>query len=1802
MRNSLKRVLAIALAVMMLVGIIPMSTLAANVDVAETALTDVTTNYQSVVGLNVIEDAQSTLAPGVKLNEVVAFDKNGSRVEMYVTTVDTTVDTVQVYANYKDNQCSSWGLQTLSEQVAALEAKKEEPFTVVAGINASYYNTTTGKPTGAFVMEGVDVTTESEGNNYAFFAVLKDGTYMIGNKGDYSTYKGQIKEAIGGYVHIVKDGAVVSGLDKTTKYPRQTIGLTKDGKLILMTADGSQTKTVGLTYQEQAEVMLAMGCEDALHLDGGNSATFGGIREGTKEFVLINSPSGLAERAVSNTLCIVSTAVADGTFDHATISGDYEYFVPNSTYTFTAKGIDASGGPADEIPADVTWALSDPSFGTISDGKFVSNGKTGDVAIQMVQGTNVVGSKDIHIVNPTSVSFDAEDKTIPYAKSAPIVVTAMYNLNEVYSVATDYDFVIANSAAGSISGFTFTATTDETIKSTTVTATYKYVTGISDTVNITFGKGSEVLFDFENGDISDWHGVDTIYEWIDEKNAANPDAKYPVDEPLEGYSNGIDKQTSSVFLASEENGGKVKNGKYSLGFVMDHKNVTDIGGWLYNYLYYTGETKVLRDVANGMNGIRIGMWVYSPDVTNVAFRIARSTTDASGKTGISYKYMNSAYDGKSTSYATNYAIPETGWIYVYYDLTDLADNMKQTTTLYDPDNNNGTAFGTGKGGNYYPAFLQLFTGSATDTPKTMTYYIDDITIDYSDVTDDRDAPTITDARVSANVDNFAAINGQTVNNNCLSFEATVAEVEKNNATGLDYSTAKIYVDGVDVSSNAAFKCAGNTLSLTDVYLNNGKHQISFEIADKQGNYTRVSKALTVAGTATNAVVSIVGRNELGATPKAGSIYFVDINTTDASQVKSLTTTLKLDLTNKFEYENIICAEGVKAEYKYDELDRELTVTLTHDGTLTGAQTLASIPVRVWAWDEAATGVTADKQFATGAIPTINIELKSVYGSVVYADGTLDANYICGFYGSMNVATELDNKTAWHKHTAEAVADKAATCTASGYKGRTYCDECKSVVDWGKTVPATGHKYEIGEDSIFDCSVCGEKYTGVFDGKDYVDGVLMDGWVGDSYYLDGEKLTGVQKVEGYYYDFGEDGVCDGKVKYTGLFSDGEVYRYSKLGVLASGWQIIDSDWYYFEATTMAAAVGELKLGTVTYEFEETGRLAAGVWVPTLFGLRYYYGPDYHRNGWQTIAGKDYFFENGVRLENGWQLLFESQRYVNWYFFNEDGTCDKSVKPENGFYTDRNGLAYAKDGCGLQGVQLVDGTYYYFNNHGYCESGTKYGYVFGEDYKAVTGILETNNGLVYYKNGKPYLAGLIEIDGDYYFVNGSNGEVCVNEETYVWQGNGIVPESTREFGADGKMLNGIVERDGKYYYYDMGQPKAAGLVEVDGAYYFANGADGEICVGKSTYVWQGNGIIPESTREFGADGKMLNGIVEKDGTLYYYENGKTKMAGLIEIDGAYYFVNGSNGEVCVNKRTYVWAPNGIIPESNREFGADGKMLDGIVEKDGTLYYYVMGNPKTAGLVEVDGALYFANGSNGEICVNKRTYVWQGNGIIPESNREFGADGKMLDGIVEKDGTLYYYVMGNPRVAGLVEVDGALYFANGSNGEICVDKTAYVWEGNGILPEATYTFGADGKMLEGIVEKNGTLYYYEDGKPSTAGLIEIDGAYYFVNGSNGEVCVDETVYVWQGNGIVPESTREFGADGKMLDGFITREDGIYYYEMGKPGKLGLFEYEGDYYFVKSGDGLIVTNQRYYAWETNGLSMEMNYTFDEAGRVVGY
>ena len=235
--------------------------------------------------------------------------------------------------------------------------------------------------------------------------------------------------------------------------------------------------------------------------------------------------------------------------------------------------------------------------------------------------------------------------------------------------------------------------------------------------------------------------------------------------------------------------------------------------------------------------------------------------------------------------------------------------------------------------------------------------------------------------------------------------------------------------------------------------------------------------------------------------------------------------------------------------------------------------------------------------------------------------------------------------------------------------------------------------------------------------------------------------------------------------------------------------------------------------------------------------------------------------------------------------------------------------------------------------------------------------------------------------------------------------------------------------------------------------------------------------------------MNGI--HDAILY--KNGRRASEGLYCIDGEYYLAN-YKGEFVSNGKYYASTTYCDLPVGNYSFDVEGKMLNGVENIDGTLYLYKNGRTVSEGLFEVDGEYYYATWG-GKLKVNGRYYAGITYCDLPVGNYSFGADGKMLNGVEDVDGTLYLYKNGTTVSEGLFKVDGEYYYATWG-GKLNVNGKYYVSTIYCDLSKGNYTFGADGKMLNGFVTKDDGIYYYENGNTPAPKMIFIDGYYYYVS----------------------------------------------------------------------------------------------------------
>ena len=72
------------------------------------------------------------------------------------------------------------------------------------------------------------------------------------------------------------------------------------------------------------------------------------------------------------------------------------------------------------------------------------------------------------------------------------------------------------------------------------------------------------------------------------------------------------------------------------------------------------------------------------------------------------------------------------------------------------------------------------------------------------------------------------------------------------------------------------------------------------------------------------------------------------------------------------------------------------------------------------------------------------------------------------------------------------------------------------------------------------------------------------------------------------------------------------------------------------------------------------------------------------------------------------------------------------------------------------------------------------------------------------------------------------------------------------------------------------------------------------------------------------EVKNGIVSEGGKLWWYVDGVKTYAGLMLIDGDYYYAR-SSGEILTNTKYWISKTNDLLPAAYYSFGADGKMIN-------------------------------------------------------------------------------------------------------------------------------------------------------------------------------------------------------------------------------------------------------------------------------------
>lgn len=427
-----RRVLTALLALCMAVSLLPVHALA--VDVAAGSGLD-------TLGIRQISEKKYAVTPDVTEYEWILNNASltqqmmGHVMEVKVGT-GSTASLALGYSDYNIKTIQSgrnWAMLETTKQAQSMQTRRGE--NVVGAINAGGYDMSNGRPSGAFVMNGVAINRATA----TTFWVDMDGKAHITDAQTCNAAldASNVREAVAGFGDIFENGHARSGLDNTTRASRTAIGIKADGTVVMLMVDGRQAPySVGMTMAEVAASMEALGCVEAVNLDGGGSSTFATQREGEPEnettagLTLRCRPSDGYERKVSNTIMVLSNAQPTGTFDHAVLTPNNEVYTPGSTVQFTAAGVDAAGGRAD-IPAGAAWTVLSGGGRIDADGAYTATDDCGEVIVGLQVNGKTVGQTAIQIQWPDKLDFTNSSVSIDFGETSDLTFKPTWQGREV---------------------------------------------------------------------------------------------------------------------------------------------------------------------------------------------------------------------------------------------------------------------------------------------------------------------------------------------------------------------------------------------------------------------------------------------------------------------------------------------------------------------------------------------------------------------------------------------------------------------------------------------------------------------------------------------------------------------------------------------------------------------------------------------------------------------------------------------------------------------------------------------------------------------------------------------------------------------------------------------------------------------------------------------------------------------------------------------------------------------------------------------------------------------------------------------------------------------------------------------------------------------------------------------------------------------------------------------------------------------------------------------------------------------------
>lgn len=397
----------------------------------------------------------------------------------------------------------------------------------------------------------------------------------------------------------------------------------------------------------------------------------------------------------------------------------------------------------------------------------------------------------------------------------------------------------------------------------------------------------------------------------------------------------------------------------------------------------------------------------------------------------------------------------------------------------------------------------------------------------------------------------------------------------------------------------------------------------------------------------------------------------------------------------------------------------------------------------------------------------------------------------------------------------------------------------------------GVDYLFGEDGVMTTGWGIDPKTGSWCYAD-VDGALRTGWLqkNGSWYLLGADhlmLTGWQQEGGFTYYLAKSGA----MQTQWALVDGGWYWLGSSGALHSGWAWLGNSWYYLDPVQNGRTVtnGAAQVDGIWYAFDASGRMAS--------------------SGWVLTGGSWYLAEGSGALKTGWQRVNGA-----WYYLDpidaKMATGDVAVGG-NSYYLDDSGTMVAS-----AWVRDATGVWRWFGADGALVSAIDGLRATFADGSVRSGLTQLGNTW-YLLDANVIQTGEQVVDGKVRLFDEKTGEAVTG-----WQKS--TDGSWLRYDAQGAMQTGWIW-DGAWYYLD---PETGVMktdwVQVDGTWYWLSSS------GAMRTGWNNVGGTWYLMRSSGA---MCTGWAWDGNAWYYLESWGGMHTGWLSLNGTWYFLDYDSG---------------------------------------------------------------------------------------------------------------------------------------------------------------------------------------------------------------------------------------------------------------------------------------------------------------------